>query len=139
MPVEVTAAADFAAPQCNVYGRALGSVTPGDIFYIKANERSIDNLVTLYITNTDELSLCYRYLTLEVGIYVDTGEDQWRRLDEADGLPATFITLRNGLVSFYLPGLAEYKIMIDGGCFYCLTTSGSTGGSLAPEFYLTVE
>ncbi|MDD4859475.1 MAG: hypothetical protein PHR56_04650 [Dehalococcoidales bacterium] len=133
IPLEVVAAPGSAAPRCQVYGRAIGSVTPGDLFYINMKSNAIDSLVTLYITNTDELSQYYRYMTLRVGIYTQT-EEQWQKLD---GLPETFVTLNNGLVSFTLPGLADYKVTIDGGCFYSLTAAGST--EPAPKFYLTAE
>ncbi len=65
---------------------------------------------------------------------MQTGEGQWAQV--ANESP--YLTLKNGSVSFSLEGYARYKITIDGGCFYCLTTS-TTGGSISPNFYLTVE
>ncbi|GAF75441.1 unnamed protein product, partial [marine sediment metagenome] len=48
------------------------------------------------------------------------------------------ITMRNGQVSFNLTGLAEYKVTIDGGSFYC-STANTDSGSLSPQFYLEVN
>ena len=53
-------------------------------------------------------------------------------------VPETFITLRNGYVSFSLYGYTRYKITIDGGSFYCMTAAAD-GGTLSPKFYLTVD
>ena len=95
--------------------------------------------VTLLMTNTDELIHNYRYLTLNVGVYVQTSTDQWEKVttDNGELLPDTYITMLNGKVSFTLPGYAKYKITIDKGSFYCYGTN--TGESAAsPEFYLTV-
>lgn len=138
MQVEVAAAPDTAAPRCDVYGKAVGSVTPGDLFFIDAADDRADTTLTLYITNTDELSRYYRYMTLRVGVYVQTADNRWQRLTGEDGLPETFLTLKNGGVSFDIQGCARYKVGIDGGCFYCLST-GKEAASLSPNFYLTVE
>lgn len=136
--VEVVPAADSAVPQCRVYGNAIGGVTPGDLFYVDSAESSADFPVTLYITNAAELSRCYRYMTLRVGIYARTGDDQWEKMTVDSGIPETCVTLKNGGASFNLRGLGSYKITIDGGSFYCQTTDAD-GGSISPNFYLTVE
>jgi len=46
--------------------------------------------------------------------------------------------MRNGQVSFILPGYAKYKVAIDSGCFYC-TNANADGSSLSPQFYLEVN
>ena len=138
MRVDVTAAPDAAAPRCNVYGKAIGSVTPGDLFYVDAADSSADSIITLLITNADELSRCYRYLTLRVGVYIQTGDNQWQKLTDSDGIAETYITLKNGSAGFTIQGCARYKVTIDGGCFYCLSAN-TEGGSISPDFYLTVE
>ena len=139
-PVQIEAAAPAAAPHWNAYGNAIGGVTPGDLFYIDTGNSTADMPVTLYITNTDELVHYYRYLTLNVGVYVQTGTDQWEKATTGNGelLPDTYITMLNGKVSFTLPGYARYKITIDKGCFYCYGTV--TGKSaVSPAFYLTAD
>lgn len=137
-PIQVAAAEAEVAPHWKAFGMAIGSVTPGDLFYIDTGNITTDLLVTLHITNTGELIHYYRYLTLNVGVYTEIGTDQWEKATMGNGelLPDTYITMSNGRVSFTLPGYAKYKITIDKGCFYCY---GSTDQSaISPEFYLTV-
>ena len=137
--VMVQAAEPSAAPSWNAFGGAIGGVTtPGDLFYIDATNSPADIVVTLYLTNTQELARCYRYLILKVGIYVQSGEGQWEKAlgDRGPIGPEIYITLLNGQVNCTLPGCAKYKVTIDNGCFYCLGTSAD-GGSISPQFYLT--
>ena len=140
LPVEVAAAEESVAPSCNVFGNAIGGVNPGDLFYIDSAGSIADMAITLHITNADELIQYYRYMTLEVGVYVQTDVDQWQRITLGDGstLPDSYITMRNGRVSFNLPGYAKYKVTLDGGCFYSFS-SAADRGSASPSFYLTVE
>ncbi len=138
--VRIEVAEPSAAPSGNVFRRSVGSITPGDLFYIDATVGTDDIKVTLHLTNAEELYHSYRYLTLEVGVYVENYSGGWERASGYDGepVPETFITLQNGYVSFILGGGARYKVTIDGGSLYCITGSAS-GGSLSPKFYLTVD
>ena len=138
--VRIEAADPSAAPDWQVSGGAIGGVTPGDLFYIDATDNTTDIQVILYITNTSELIHNYSYLMLKVGIYVETGEDEWKQTAQWNGEPTpdTFITLRNGQVSFTLSGYANYKVTIDSGNFNCITTNAD-GGSLSPQFFLEVD
>ena len=137
-PIQITAAESAATPHWQAFGHAIGGVTPGDLFYIDTDNLTADTPVTLYITNTDELVHYYRYLTLNVGVYVQTDVDQWEKVTTGNGesLPDTYITMLNGRVSFTLPGYARYKITIDKGCFYCYG-NGDDGNAISPAFYLT--
>jgi hypothetical protein len=138
-PIQIEAAEPAAAPHYKAFGKAIGGVTPGDLFYIDLGNDTADTLVTLHITNTDELIKYYRYLTLKVGVYVQTGADQWEKATMGNGelLPDTYITMLNGRVSFTLPGYAKYKITIDKGCFY-FYGNGADESAISPAFYLTV-
>jgi len=130
-----------AAPSWNVFGKAIGGVSqPIDLFYVDALDSPADMQVTLYLTNVEGLGRCYRYLTLKVGVYVESNPGQWEEVADGHGgrLPDTYITLLNGQVSFTLPGYARHKVTIDRGCFYCIRTDAD-GGSLSPQFYLTVD
>ena len=129
-----------AQPIASVFGRTIGGIAPGDLFYIHAEDCSADIIATLYLVNTEELIRCYRYLNLKVGVYVQDNAGQWQE-SWGDGeklIPDTYLTLHNGQVSFTLPPYARYKITIDSGCYYC-TTVNSDGGSISPRFYLTVD
>ena len=138
---QIEAAPPPATPAWNAFGRAIGGVTtPVDLFYINVTDSPADISVTLYITNAAELTHCYRYMILKVGVYVQASTDQWEEAtaDNGELIPDTYITMQNGNVGFKLPGYARYKVTIDGGSFYCFQTD-TDGGSISPKFYLTAE
>ncbi len=137
--VQIEAAQPSAAPSWKAYGGAIGGVsTPGDLFYIDTTGSTADISTTLYLTNSDELIHQYRYLILRVGVYSQTGVNQWSKAARVSGeaLPDTYITMQTGKVDFTLPGDARYKVTIDGGSFYA---SRNTKDGSSPQFYLTVE
>jgi hypothetical protein len=138
--VHIEAAEHSKAPRATLFGKAIGGVTPGDLFYIDATDNSYDVTVSLYLTNAHELTPYLRYLILEVGIYCEDSDGQWRQASLPNGkpVPDTFITLRNSPVSFTLAGYTKYKVTVDSGSFYCLSAD-TNGGTLSPQFYLTVE
>ena len=135
----VIAAEPAAAPQINAYGNAIGGVTPGDLFYIETANVTTDTQVALHITNTDELVNSYRYMNLNIGIYVQDEEGGWEKIStgEPGALPNTYITMNNGVVRFALPSYHKYKITVEKGCFYCHGVDD--GGKIAsPSFYLAL-
>jgi len=136
--IKIEVAEASVAPNWHAYGNAIGGVNPGDLFYVDTTNNTADLLVTLHMTNTDELVHYYRYLTLNVGVYVQTGDDQWEKATMGNGepIPETYLTMLNGKVSLMLPGYANYKITIDNGCFNCFRASADGSGS-SPKFYLT--
>jgi len=115
-------------------------VTPGDLFYINAAADTRDITVNLYLTNANELSPCLRYLIMKVGMYCESSDGQWIKVPPRNSkyTSDTFITLRNSPVSFTLSGGIRYKVTIDSGSFYCLSTS-TNKGTLSPQFYITAE
>jgi hypothetical protein len=127
-----------AAPYIEAFGNAIGGVKAGDLFYIDVSGTTADTPFTLYITNTNELVHSYRYMNLNVGIYVQTDTDNWEKLSVLVGEPCLdlYLTMQNGLVNFTLPGGAEYKVTIENGCYrsYPITSGKS---STIPNFYLT--
>ena len=139
-PIQIEVAETSAAPNWTAFGGAIGGATPGDLFYIDATNNAVDTLATIHLTNADKLINYYRYLILEVGIYVQNGTGQWQKAATGSGepIPETYITMRNGVVSFSLPGYARYKVAIDGGSFYCYGGSAD-GDGISPRFYLTAE
>ena len=138
--VHVAAAEPMKAPSVTLFGKAISSITPGDLFYIDATASPHDITVNLYLTNTDELIHYLRYLILKIGIYFENSDGLWQPASLPDGnpLPDTFITLRNSPVSFTLDGDTKYKISIDAGSGYCLAANNN-GDNPSPQFYLTVE
>ena len=135
----IEAAEASATPTWTVFGNTVGGVTPGELFYIDASDNPADITLTLYITNSQELIKSYRYLILRVGKYVLNGDGEWQEVTTTgdEPIPDTYITLKNGLVSFTLFGCARYKITIDSGSYS--TRSNIGGNGTAPQFYLTAE
>jgi hypothetical protein len=136
--IQIKAAAPTATPILNVFGKAVGNVTRGDLFYIDTGDITNDISVTLHITNTDELIKHYRYMNLNIGVYAQTYNGRWQKVATGEGemLPDIYITMSNGHVSFTLTGHARYKITVDSGCFYCYGT-GNGEIAVSPAFYLT--
>ena len=66
-----------AAPSAIAFERAIGAITPGDLFYIDTTGTTADITATLHLTNTQELVHSYRYMTLKVGVYVQTDSGEW--------------------------------------------------------------
>jgi len=129
--LRIEVAETSAQPTWTVFGKAIGGVEAGDLFYIDATDNPADIQVTLYLTNAQ---------ILKVGVYVQSDSGEWEKASGYDGelIPEIFITMRNGHVSFTLAGYANYKVTIDGGSFYSFTANAE-GDSLSPRFYLEVE
>jgi len=139
-PVQVTVAEASARPTWIAFGKAIGGVTAGDLFYIDAMDNPADINVTLYLTNAEELVSSYRYLILKVGLYSQVAEGDWQKVPEYNGepVPDTFITMTNGQVTYNLPGSENYTLTIDGGSFYCYGVEAGED-SASPNFYLEVN
>ncbi|GAF93647.1 unnamed protein product, partial [marine sediment metagenome] len=75
--VRMEAAEVSTQPTWTAFGKAIGGVTPGDLFYIDATANPADIVATLYITNAQELIGCYRNLILEVGVYAESDTGEW--------------------------------------------------------------
>ena len=204
-------------PSWSPISQAVGSITAGNLYEIDttgSNPYSGDMLVTLYLTNPDQMVSSYTYLTPQVNIKAlasqATGEAVGMGngtvtvfyLDNAPVAPTTlivkvdgatkaettdysvnyktgmitfvvapgnalaitadywyynaasgtdykqaatssgtdisdaYLTLLNGFVSFVIAGDTggtKYRVTIDGGAFYCISTSGT----LSPAYYLT--
>jgi len=135
VPVTIAAADASAAPQMKAFGHAIGGISPGELFQVDTSTTGLYTLFTLYITNTDELVECYRYMTLNIGIYVQTDTYQWQNVTASGDI---YLTMQGGMVSFMLPGNAIYKITIEKGCFYCYGAN-SAGNVTVPNFNLTAS
>jgi hypothetical protein len=122
-------------PKFNIYGNAVGSVTPGDIFIIDNTGRESAASFTLYLTNADELIHNFRYMTLNIGIYSPAKTGEWLKVPVPESI---YLTMQNAISCFSLDGSAKYKITIEKGCFYCYAT-GSEKTVALPEFYLTTN
>ena len=127
-------------PEFTAWGRAVGSVPAGDLFYIDATSDTADKVVTLYLSNVDELISHYTFMNLKVGVYVDSN-GEWEPAFGSNGKPLPeimMLSMRNGQVSFLLPGFAKYKVSVNGGAFYCINPNDEDGG-LSPQLFLEVN
>ena len=136
--VAIEAAEASTAPEMTVFRGAIGSVSPGDLFFIHASDTNTDALGNLYLTNADELIQHYRYLILEVGVYFEN-DNQWKEVLGENGTASdTYLTLRNGQVSFIINSHARHRITIEGGSFYSHTVN-TAEANMSPRFYVTVD
>jgi len=137
-PVEITPAGSESLPRFNVCGNAIGGVIPGDIFIIDSTGKEMDSSFTLYISNADELIHNYRYMTLNIGVYIQAQTGDWEKTTPGENSQDIYLTMQNGTVSFVLTGNAKYKITVDKGCYYCY---GIGPGRIVvlPDFYLTTS
>lgn len=129
-----------ATPSATVFGKAIGGVRPGDLFYIDATTHPADIQVNLYLTNGAKLIQGYRYLILKIGVYAQGNDGDWDKASGCSGepIPDTFITIRNGQVAFCLSGSAYYKVTVDEGSFHSLDPY-KHADTLSPQFYLDVN
>ena len=138
--IQVQVADPSVSPTCTAFRGAVGSVTPGDLFYVDATDDAGDIRVTLHLSNSDELISWYRFLVVKVGVYVEDNGGEWARAPMTDGelTPETRITLQDAEAGFVLPGYARYKVALDGGSFNARSVNVG-GGSAAPQFSLAVN
>ena len=137
--VHVEVAPDSAMPSFEVWGQAISSIPSGDLFYVDASNSVEDVMVTLYLTNLQELVSHYPYMILNVGVYVETS-DGWEWATGTDGNPAPkrVLSMRNGQLSYLLAGSAKYKVSIDSSAVRCHKALSDTD-SLSPLLHLEVN
>ena len=137
--IRIEIAEDSVKPSFTAFGKAIGGVPPGDLFYIDATNNAADIVTTIYLNNAQDLIGHYTFLILKVGVYVEN-DGNWEKAYGSNGelISETVLSMRNGQVSFLLPGYANYKITIDGGSFYCHNASGDDS-TLSPQLYLEVD
>ncbi len=137
--IRIEIAEDSVKPSFTAFGKAIGGVPPGDLFYIDATNNTADIVTTIYLNNAQDLIGHYTFLILKVGVYVEN-DGNWEKAYGSNGelISETVLSMRNGQVSFLLPGYANYKVTIDGGSFYCHNASGDDS-TLSPQLYLEVN
>jgi hypothetical protein len=125
-------------PTIHVFGNAVGSISNGDLFTIDTSGATTNTTFTLLIANVDELINYYRFLTMNIGLYVQTGTDSWEKMTTAAGgsSPEMHITMDSIELDFSLPGNAKYKVTVESGSYRSFSIT--KGKSVAiPEFSLT--
>jgi hypothetical protein len=137
--ISITSAVEADLPVFNVFGGAIGGVAPGDLFTVDMSGGSADSRFTLCITNTDELIHCYSYMTLNIGIFIESTTLKWEKVGDSRGAAGEiYLTMQNGRISFSLDGGAVYKVSILKGCYNCHPLR--PGDSIIlPDFYLTTD
>jgi hypothetical protein len=116
-PVTVTEA--VYKPSWSPAKNTLGTTGSGDLFTLTKNTTE-DIWVTLYLTNSADLSKAYSYLNLNV----TTPEG------------SKVLTLTNGYISFKFTGAANSStaISLNSGSYYSIETSNVV--YLSPAFYI---
>lgn len=125
------------APSLKGYGNAIGSVEPGELFYIDSMNPDLDLSFILFFTNLDDMAVSFRYMNLAIGVYADDGSGGWIEVtDYGSRSSDLYLTMYTGSVEFTLNGYSRYKVTVDRGCFYAYALK--PGQSVAvPEFYLS--
>jgi hypothetical protein len=132
--VDIRPADAAAAPSAAFYGDAICPITPGNLFYADAANSPMDFTATLTITNADELIHSFRYMIFNITISVQDGNGNWVPAQvNNQPLPQTYLTMKNGSVAITLPGGANYKVGVGGGCASCLPYAGDIA---IPQFYM---
>ncbi|MDP3063146.1 MAG: hypothetical protein Q8O40_08055, partial [Chloroflexota bacterium] len=117
------------------------TITGGDLYLVDLEGYTLNVLVTLYITNPDELAIDYSYLNQLINVYVlcdettgpcatkppfniSTTKGVWGQATDAAGTAinavADYMTLSSGYITFILKGDYEYAISVDGGVGYTI-------------------
>ncbi|MHA1632559.1 MAG: hypothetical protein ACTSXC_07130 [Candidatus Freyarchaeota archaeon] len=118
----------------NVVEGAVGYVTNGSLYGINVSDTG-RYMITIFLTNVDELVQAYSYLNLNVTIYNATiTNENWST--EGKPLDSQWLTLANGRVILYVDNCLHYLVKIDDGVFYCISTKE---GSLSPKLYVMVD
>jgi hypothetical protein len=138
--VNIQASSPESQPKLIVFDNAIGGVTSGDLFTVDTSDSDRDVDFSLLLTNTDDLVRRYRYMTLNVGAFVETAAGEWEKtvLGIDSQTPEAYITLQNGMVKFTLPGGSKYRITINRGCFNAYRAPESNI-SASPSFYLSAS
>ena len=69
--IRIEVAETSVEPSFTVWGKAIGGIDSGELFYIDATNNAADIAATIYLTNANELVNHYTFLMLKVGVYVE--------------------------------------------------------------------
>ena len=128
----IRAADDAEKPTATVFNGAIGSITPGNLFYVNATDIDEDLQVMLSIVNSNELRSNYSFLLLKVEVYVLSGS-VWEEVN----MPEQYISMKSPQARFPLAGLSYYRISLSRGSFMGRLYSNDI--SRSPTFFLKVE
>ncbi|HTY82365.1 MAG TPA: hypothetical protein VMB24_06245, partial [Dehalococcoidales bacterium] len=97
IPVDIQPAPAASQPAFNVFGNAIGSVIPGDLFFIDCSGNQADTEFNLYITNADALIKNYRFVNLQIGLYTEKESGAWQKITKSTGQSAEdfYITIQD--------------------------------------------
>jgi hypothetical protein len=125
-------------PSIHIFGNARGSISAGDLFTIDNSSAVNDAVFTLLLVNIDELVKYYRYMTLNIGLYVQSGNTTWEKMTELSGepTPQLYITMQGGALDFTLPGNARYKVTVESGSYHSFSI-GLGQSAAIPQFSLS--
>lgn len=114
-----------------MHGNMIGTIETTSLFKVTPDPSYTgDLLISVNLTNADELIKCYRFLMMKIGIFTPA-DDQVGRTE--------LLTIKNGTVSFELPrgaGWADfYRVKITSGSFHTLKGTAGAGESFSPSFW----
>jgi hypothetical protein len=140
------------------------TITGGDVYLVDIEDYTGNVLVTLFVTNPDELAIDYTYLNQVINVYALcdittdtqcaaaapyaalTDNGVWGQSTDAAGnnvsTEVDYLSLSSGYVTFILKGGYEYAFTVDGGVGYTIagtTTCTPGNGCLSPDYFLTLD
>ncbi|MBI4340592.1 MAG: hypothetical protein HY680_11680 [Chloroflexi bacterium] len=141
-------------------------ITAGDIFLVDVADYTGNVLITLYLTNPDQLAIDYSYLNQSVNVYAlcrasggcakgsapfagsgTADQGTWVQATNAAGTDAgttgiaataQYLTLTSGYVNLILKGGYEYAVTVDSGSGYTIAsaTTCTSGNGCLSPAYL---
>ncbi len=103
--IKIEVAAESVKPTSTVFGQAISGIDPGELFRIDASSNTADIVVTLYLTNAEELVNHYRYMILNVGVLVrNMAEGDQAYEGVVNPVRTTVLPMKMGKLSLPLPG-----------------------------------
>lgn len=130
--VNIEPAAQAAVPTIHVWGNYTGNISTGDLFMIDTSGATSATRFTLTISNVDALIGCYRSLSMNIGIYVQSGTDGWEKMTE----PEMLVSMENNELNFSLPGGVKYKVSVVSGSYHSFHITQGQNVAI-PQFSLT--
>jgi hypothetical protein len=130
--VNIEPADQSAVPTIHVWGNYTGNISNGDLFTIDTSGATTGTTFTLAISNVDALAGCYRCLSMNIGVYVQSGTEGWEKTAGTEML----VSMENNALTFSLPGNAKYKVTVESGSYHSFHITNGKNVAI-PQFSMT--
>lgn len=134
----IEAADPALVPSIHIFGNARGSISSGELFTIDNSGAATDLTFTLSLSNIGELAKYFRYMTFNVGLFVQSGNTTWEKMTDLGGAsaPQLCINMQGSELVFTLPGNAKYKVTVESGSYHSFSIAPGQSAAI-PQFSLS--